>query len=139
MTASFISPGCLPDSRHYLADPYTVCAASFKAISRGRPILTPPSAIASISKKMYAGPLPLTPVTASSYFSVTSYDNPTEFINNSTVSASYFVAFDPKLKPDAPAPTLLGVFGITRTSLLLLPRCYSIYLIEYPAAIDTIR
>ena len=39
------------------------------ARSRGSPILTPPSAIASIARKAYAGPLPLRPVTASRCFS----------------------------------------------------------------------
>lgn len=57
-------PGCVPVSSTIVAAPLTVCAASLRAVARGRPIRTPPSARASISTKMYAGPLPLTPVTA---------------------------------------------------------------------------
>lgn len=60
---SVFSPGCSPVSRTMTAAPFTVWAASFIAIALGRPIRTPPSASASISTKMYAGPLPLTPVT----------------------------------------------------------------------------
>lgn len=53
------------------AHPSTVCAASCCAMSRGSPARTPPSASASIMTNTYAGPLPLSPVTALSSFSST--------------------------------------------------------------------
>ena len=49
----------------------SVCAASLIARSRGSPILTPPSESASMARKPYAGPLPLSAVTASSWCSGT--------------------------------------------------------------------
>ena len=68
---SLSTPGCLPVSITILAEPSTVCAASCWATSLGSPARTPPSASASIMTKMYAGPLPLRPVTALSSFSST--------------------------------------------------------------------
>ena len=47
------------------AAPDTVCAASARALSRGSPAATAPSASASMARNTYAGPLPLSPVTAS--------------------------------------------------------------------------
>ena len=49
VTSSFNYPGCYPVSSTILADPKTVYAANFCATSLGSPILTPPSAIASIN------------------------------------------------------------------------------------------
>ena len=49
VTSSFNYPGCCPVSRTIFADPKTVYAANFYATSLGSPILTPPSAIASIN------------------------------------------------------------------------------------------
>jgi hypothetical protein len=42
----------------------TVCAAKSVATFRGKPAKTPPSDMASMTWKTYAGPEPLTPVTA---------------------------------------------------------------------------
>ena len=53
---------------------------------RGRPASTPPSDMASITWKMYAGPLPLTPVTALSSDSFTSWILPMALKSLDTVS-----------------------------------------------------
>lgn len=52
-------------TRTMRAAPDTVWAASARALSRGRPAATAPSASASMARNTYAGPLPLSPVTAS--------------------------------------------------------------------------
>src|SRR5437870_4636257 len=76
-TLSFNRAGCSPVSSTCLAAPSTVCAARVKAVSRGSPTLTPPSAKASMIWNTYAGPLPLRPVTASINRSSTTTTVPT--------------------------------------------------------------
>ena len=58
------------------AAPETVCAASASALSRGSPAATAPSASASMARNTYAGPLPLSPVTASIMRSSTGMASP---------------------------------------------------------------
>jgi len=62
---------------------------------RGRPLSTPPSAMASIMRNTYAGPLPLRPVTASSSFSATWWILPRAKVplgayHRSLISLSFF-------------------------------------------------
>src|SRR5262245_22500799 len=69
VTMSLSRPGCSSVSSNSLAEPITVCAARRCALRRESPTLTPASASASRMRKMYAGPEPDRPVTASSRFS----------------------------------------------------------------------
>src|SRR5437660_3782648 len=55
-TLSFSLPRCSPVSRTIRAEPSTVCVARARAPSRGKPILTPPSASAPMSRKINARP-----------------------------------------------------------------------------------
>src|SRR5437867_4138493 len=87
-TLSFNRAGCSPVSSTCLAAPSTVCAASVKAVSRGSPIFTPPSARASMIWNTYAGPLPLRPVTASINRSSTTTTVPTASNNRTTRACS---------------------------------------------------
>src|SRR5678816_2081102 len=48
-TMSLSCPGCMPVSKMSLAEPSTVCVASVMAVARSSPILTPPSASASMT------------------------------------------------------------------------------------------
>ena len=100
-----------------MAEPSMVCAASLRARSLGSPIRTPPSARASMIMNMYAGELPLNPVTASILSSDISNDMPIAFNMDSTIVASSLVALVPKVKLEAPSSTVLQTLGITRTNL----------------------
>ena len=71
-TMSLSSPGCLPVSSTIFAVPSIVCAANRVEMSRGKPAATPPSLSASMIMYPYAGPLPLSPVTALINLSFTS-------------------------------------------------------------------
>ena len=65
----------------------------------------------------YAGPDPLTPVTASSKpSSATRTQTPTLRIKSRTRATSASVAREPAHAPDAASPTAHGVLGITRTT-----------------------
>jgi len=72
VTLSLSSAGCLFCLMIIATAPSIVWVVSIRACALGSPILTPPSARASIIRNMYAGPLPLEPVTASINFSWTS-------------------------------------------------------------------
>ena len=87
-TLSFRMAGCVPVSTTILAAPNTVWAAIYWAMALGSPCLTPPSASASMNMKTYAGPLPLSPDTASSRFSLTSKEIPHESMKSFTVAES---------------------------------------------------
>lgn len=64
-TLSFKTPGCVSPfyelSSTILAAPSTVFAANLREFYLDNPAFTPPSAIASIIMKIYAGALPLMP------------------------------------------------------------------------------
>mmetsp|Transcript_13593 Transcript_13593/g.21726 ORF Transcript_13593/g.21726 Transcript_13593/m.21726 type:complete len:212 (+) Transcript_13593:179-814(+) len=135
-TLSLSNPGCSPVSSTIFAAPKTVCAAKFKATDLGRPMRTPPSAIASIIMYTYAGPLPLRPVTASKRFSLTLKVFPHALRMFSTSLPSSTEAHLPKAYAEAVAPTRHGVFGITRTIRVPTGRYLSMLLIETPAAMD---
>jgi hypothetical protein len=49
---------CCPDAFRYAVDPSTVLMTSFSETSRGKPMCTPVSIIASMNMKVYAGPDP---------------------------------------------------------------------------------
>mmetsp|Transcript_23867 Transcript_23867/g.61275 ORF Transcript_23867/g.61275 Transcript_23867/m.61275 type:complete len:223 (-) Transcript_23867:437-1105(-) len=136
-TASLSCPGCLPVSTTILAEPITVCAASCREISRGRPAATPPSASASMARNTYAGPLPLTAVTALNSFSSHSTQVPTEDISSITAAPSSAVAFAPRHIAAAVALTRQGVLGMTRMILALGPAADCIVPTVTPAAIET--
>ncbi|KAJ6263183.1 hypothetical protein Dda_1744 [Drechslerella dactyloides] len=68
LTFSLIIAGCSP-SITIPAVPRIVCAAIIWASTRGKPIITPPSAMASSTSAMKAGPLPHSAVEASMCFS----------------------------------------------------------------------
>mmetsp|Transcript_74488 Transcript_74488/g.125495 ORF Transcript_74488/g.125495 Transcript_74488/m.125495 type:complete len:207 (-) Transcript_74488:178-798(-) len=120
VTASFNCPGCLPVSSTIFAAPCTVCAASCVATFRGRPAATPPSDSASMNMYTYAGPLPLSPVTASSSRSSTEYAMPTLSKRLLMTSMSSLVALAPRAKAEAEQPTIHGVLGMTRTTWTLV-------------------
>lgn len=86
-------------------------------IDQNKPILTPPSASASIITKTYAGPLPLSAVTASIMSSTISSLVPIDCRSDCAMSASFCVAFVPRTKTEHPWLTIAGVFGITRITL----------------------
>lgn len=65
----------------------------------------------------YAGPDPLNPVTTSNKDSGTTSHKPTADINDLVVASSASVAADPKVKTEAPHPTITGMLGITLTTL----------------------
>lgn len=69
VTLSLIAAGCSPLCITILAAPCMVCAASSSASGRGKPIITPPSAIASKKTQAKAGPEPASAVHASKCFS----------------------------------------------------------------------
>src|SRR6266545_4745370 len=117
--------------------PATVCAASAIATWRGSPIFTPPSASASMARKMNAGPEPERPVTASSRCSSTTTVVPTASNSATAWPRSASVACGPRASAVAPAPTRAGVFGIVRTIRAVGPSLRAMAEIGTPAAIDT--
>ena len=96
------------------AAPWNTCAAICSATWRGSPIITPPSAIASIITYTKAGPLPPRLVTASITLSSTPMQRPP--VSNSPVAAA--TAGPPTPRPRAstvmPSPIRHGVLGIAR-------------------------
>mmetsp|Transcript_10206 Transcript_10206/g.62263 ORF Transcript_10206/g.62263 Transcript_10206/m.62263 type:complete len:374 (+) Transcript_10206:1048-2169(+) len=75
-TLSFKIAGCVNGSAPFSwstisAAPFIVWAAILRERALGNPAATPPSAIASNARNMYAGPDPETPVSASSWYSCT--------------------------------------------------------------------
>ena len=115
VTPSLSMPGCWPLSMRSLAEPSTVCAASCSEARRESPTFTPASASASMMRKMYAGPLPERPVTASSCDSSSTTVSPTLSKMVLAVARSASVACSPSAIPVAPAPTVAGVLGMART------------------------
>lgn len=67
----------MPDCSTILAAPCIDCAASSSASLRGKPIMTPPSAMASRKTQAKAGPLPASAVQASKCFSSRKRHRPT--------------------------------------------------------------
>src|SRR5438067_648028 len=95
--------------------PSTVCAASCMEARRDSPTFTPASASASMMRNRYAGPLPESPVTASSCVSSSTTVSPTESKIVFAVARSASVACSPSASAVAAAATVAGVFGIART------------------------
>src|SRR5262249_9771404 len=95
VTAARRASGAWPVSARRWADPSSVWTTSSCATGRGRPARTPPSVIASATRKMYAGPDPDNPVTASRRRSGTSTTRPTDFIMLVAHSTSSLPAPDP--------------------------------------------
>src|SRR5256712_4868290 len=135
-TMSLTAPGWSPVSRNSVAAPRTVWVARFIAVIRSSPIRTPPSASASITTAMYAGPEPDRPVTASIRSSPSTTTRPTALKISPAVSRS------PASRPSAfatavtPSRTRAGVFGITRMRRASLWRTARIFAVETPAAIE---
>src|SRR5437660_1856740 len=138
-TLSFNRAGCSPVSSTCLAAPSTVCAARVKAVSRGSPTLTPPSAKASLIWNTYAGPLPLRPVTASINRSSTTTTVPTASNSLTARARTSTETAGESAIADAPARTRQGALGITRTSLRAPPNRAEIRDKGIPAATDTMR
>ncbi len=83
-------------------------------VSRDKPTFTPASASASMMRKMYAGPLPESPVTASSKYSSTTTVFPTASNSIWAVAMSSSEAWSPPERAVAPAPIKAGTLGMTR-------------------------
>src|SRR5262245_13537479 len=138
-TISLRAPADNPLSSNILAEPYTVCAASRLATSRGNPMRTPPSLRASIRTATYAGPLPESPVTTSSNFSGTAIALPTAFSKRSINCTSSAVACGPAAYAEALAPTRHGVVSMTPLVRRSLPTPFASCSSVIPAAMDTTR
>mmetsp|Transcript_38228 Transcript_38228/g.53065 ORF Transcript_38228/g.53065 Transcript_38228/m.53065 type:complete len:206 (-) Transcript_38228:573-1190(-) len=139
VTMSFKAPGCLPVSITILDAPYTVCAARDMAMSRGRPARTPPSANASIITNTYAGPLPLSPVTASSSFSSTLWMTPTDAKRAPASFSSASSQPEARHMAAAVCPTRVATLGITRTTRVCPPAASMRVDKVSPAAMETIK
>ncbi len=98
------------------------------------PAFTAPSASASRKRKTNAGELPLTPTTASINFSGTSSAMPKLSSSSMHPFISSSVTFSFLHTPLHPSPTIAGVLGIQRTSLMHFPNESSICAIVFPAA-----
>ncbi|MPN47123.1 hypothetical protein SDC9_194723 [bioreactor metagenome] len=122
---SLSSPGCMPVSSAIFAAPSTVWAARVSALFLSIPSRTAPSAIASITGKMKAGPLPESPVTASIRDSGTWTAVPTAEKIVRAVFISSEVAFFPGEIPEAASETVAAMFGMTRTTLVPSRRALS--------------
>jgi len=129
-------PAWRPVSKSILADPSIVCAPRRVATSLGSPILTPASARASSITNMYAGPLPLKPVTASIIDSGTSMALPTALKIARALSISSCPAPEPRQTALALSPTRAGVLGITRITATFSPAADSKSPVVSPAAMD---
>ena len=92
-----------------------------------------------MNMKTYAGPLPVSPVTASSNDSLSSKAIPTAYMNILTVSESCSVAPSDKEYAVDPDPTIEGVLGTALTILWWTPIFSYILAMVYPAAIDSTR
>ena len=125
VTASFSMAGCSPVSTTIAPAPRTVCAASLSATSRGRPILTPPSASASMTMYRNAGPLADRPVTASMWRSSSTSVWPTAPNICSARARSLVDAREPPASAVMPSRTSAGVFGMARTTGTRAFRCFS--------------
>ena len=119
-----------------MAAPFTVCAASFSAIGRGNPALTPPSASASIKRYTYAGPLPLTAVTASMSLGSTLITSPTAPNKVSANARSSAASESPDSNTIMPSPIIAGVFGITLSTRAVAGRAFFSRSPPHPPAID---
>mmetsp|Transcript_5175 Transcript_5175/g.18563 ORF Transcript_5175/g.18563 Transcript_5175/m.18563 type:complete len:205 (-) Transcript_5175:308-922(-) len=137
VTPSFNAPGCFPVSMTIFAAPITVLAARSCATPRGSPAKTPPSAMASMTWKTYAGPLPLTPVTAFRRLSFTWWIFPTASNSVLTVSACVWSQYLPADIAAATHFTRQGVFGMTRIIGTPSPAAASMVAIVTPAAMET--
>ena len=104
-----------PESRSIRPAPVMVWATKVVATDRGRPMSTPPSIIASATRKMYAGPDPETPVTVSSSRSSTRSTSPTA---DRMLAASRGPQRTPRHTGDGRRSTTYegGVFGMDRTT-----------------------
>ena len=98
--------------------------------------MTPDLIIDSTKLKKYAGPEPLTAVTASCCDSSTSSTKPVLESNSLVKSKSALVAKDPAEITDTPLPIWAGVLGITLTTGFFDLSRSSINLLVLPAAIE---
>ena len=137
-TSSFSCPGCFPVSSTILALPSTACAAILMASGRRMPSRTAASAIASISMKIYAGLLPLTAMKPSNNFSSMTAVSPIASKIPCAYAKSAAESVVWRQIAVMPAPTSAGVFGITRSSVAVVPATLLVSMsIVQPAAIDT--
>ena len=106
-----------PTSKDTLSNHGPSAAASFSAMGRGIPMSTAPSINASTNRKTYAGPLPLSAVAMSTYFSSGTY--------SSSPSAERIVRALSTCTSDTsgvavhtvmPMPIWAGVLGMARTT-----------------------
>lgn len=97
---------------------YVLCAASSRASARGRPIMTPPSAMASRNSVTNAGPDPASAVATSKYFSSRKRHMPTaEKIVDSRLRSCCVRRLTSETTV-MPSRILLGVLGIARTTVV---------------------
>src|SRR3954453_12028277 len=128
-----------PYSSSIAAEPTNSCRTSASAMGRVKPASTPASVNASATRNKYAGPLPMSPVTASSSCSGTRTTVPTADRMLSAQSRSSSLANSPPHNAAAPLPSSAGVLGIERTTATLSPQARWRDWIDTPAAMDNTR
>ena len=116
----------------------TATPSTRRGPGRARPSC-PASISASATKKTYAGPDPVSPVTASNCDSGARTVMPTEPRIRSAHSRSSSPAPGPAVIADTPLPTSAGVLGIARTTAADGPAAAAIVAVVTPAAIDNSR